>query len=36
MCQNPTGGVFDKPSKNADAYHTCYGLSGYSLATEDY
>ncbi|CAD8199800.1 unnamed protein product [Paramecium octaurelia] len=36
MCQNPAGGIFDKPSKNPDTYHTCYGLSGYSLADKNF
>jgi protein farnesyltransferase subunit beta len=33
-CQNPrgTGGLIDKPGKSADLYHTCYALSGLSLA----
>ena len=33
-CQNPrgTGGMCDKPGKSADLYHTCYALSGLSLA----
>ncbi|KAF0023715.1 hypothetical protein F2P81_024345 [Scophthalmus maximus] len=29
-CQNPTGGLLDKPGK--DFYHTCYCLSGLSIA----
>lgn len=36
MCQNITGGIFDKPSKSPDAYHTCYGLSGYTLADNNF
>ncbi|CAK57978.1 unnamed protein product (macronuclear) [Paramecium tetraurelia] len=36
MCQNASGGIFDKPSKSPDAYHTCYGLSGYSLADSNF
>ncbi len=33
-CQNPrgTGGMCDKPGKSADLYHTCYALSGLSIA----
>ena len=33
-CQNPrgTGGMIDKPGKPPDLYHTCYALSGLSLA----
>ena len=30
--QAPTGGLRDKPSKNADAYHTLYNLAGLSSA----
>ncbi|KAM6499858.1 Terpenoid cyclases/protein prenyltransferase alpha-alpha toroid [Amanita muscaria] len=30
--QHPTGGLRDKPPKNADAYHTLYCLSGLSSA----
>ncbi|KDQ25112.1 hypothetical protein PLEOSDRAFT_1094526 [Pleurotus ostreatus PC15] len=30
--QHPTGGLRDKPPKNADAYHTMYCLSGLSSA----
>ncbi|TGZ76028.1 hypothetical protein CRM22_000049 [Opisthorchis felineus] len=26
------GGLIDKPGKNADCYHTCYALSGLSIA----
>ncbi|CAL8102406.1 unnamed protein product [Calicophoron daubneyi] len=26
------GGLIDKPGKNADVYHTCYALSGLSMA----
>ena len=29
-CQAPKGGLRDKPSKHADAYHTCYSLAGLS------
>jgi len=31
-CQSPGGGMRDKPGKAADHYHTCYCLSGLSLA----
>ncbi|KAL6433912.1 hypothetical protein ACFW04_005849 [Cataglyphis niger] len=31
-CQNPHGGLLDKPGKNRDIYHTCYVLSGLSVA----
>ncbi|XP_015116348.1 protein farnesyltransferase subunit beta [Diachasma alloeum] len=31
-CQHPYGGLLDKPEKNRDIYHTCYGLSGLSIA----
>ncbi|KAM9798233.1 protein farnesyltransferase subunit beta [Neosynchiropus ocellatus] len=31
-CQNPAGGLLDKPSKSRDFYHTCYCLSGLSVA----
>lgn len=31
-CQSETGGLLDKPGKPADHYHTCYSLSGLSLA----
>lgn len=31
-CQSTTGGLIDKPGKNADFYHTCYALSGLSIA----
>ncbi|KAL8278251.1 hypothetical protein RQP46_009424 [Phenoliferia psychrophenolica] len=30
VAQSPTGGLRDKPGKPADAYHTCYNLSGLS------
>jgi len=30
--QSPGGGLRDKPGKPADAYHTCYNLSGHSSA----
>eukprot|EP00828_Plagiopyla_frontata_P048559 TRINITY_DN9342_c0_g1_i1.p2 TRINITY_DN9342_c0_g1~~TRINITY_DN9342_c0_g1_i1.p2 ORF type:complete len:151 (-),score=25.23 TRINITY_DN9342_c0_g1_i1:56-508(-) len=31
-CQSEDGGLFDKPKKPRDLYHTCYSLSGLSLA----
>ncbi|KAL7288080.1 hypothetical protein TKK_0017869 [Trichogramma kaykai] len=31
-CQDPFGGMLDKPGKNSDIYHTCYCLSGLSVA----
>ncbi|XP_059612462.1 protein farnesyltransferase subunit beta [Phlebotomus argentipes] len=31
-CQRPSGGFIDKPGKSADVYHTCYALSGLSIA----
>lgn len=31
-CQVTVGGLRDKPGKHADLYHTCYCLSGLSLA----
>lgn len=31
-CQYPYGGLLDKPGKNRDIYHTCYTLSGLSIA----
>ncbi|KAL2098611.1 hypothetical protein ACEWY4_005091 [Coilia grayii] len=31
-CQCPTGGLLDKPDKLGDFYHTCYCLSGLSIA----
>lgn len=31
-CQHPLGGFVDKPGKRRDFYHTCYALSGLSLA----
>jgi len=31
-CQWHGGGITDKPPKPADYYHTCYGLSGLSVA----
>ncbi|GJN92515.1 hypothetical protein Rhopal_005545-T1 [Rhodotorula paludigena] len=32
VAQAPAGGLRDKPGKPADAYHTCYNLSGASSA----
>jgi len=31
-CQNAAGGLCDKPGKSRDFYHTCYSLSGLSVA----
>ncbi|KAK3922613.1 Protein farnesyltransferase subunit beta, partial [Frankliniella fusca] len=31
-CQNSSGGLIDKPGKARDLYHTCYALSGLSVA----
>ncbi|KNC78255.1 hypothetical protein SARC_09312, partial [Sphaeroforma arctica JP610] len=31
-CQEPFGGCIDKPGKSRDFYHTCYVLSGLSVA----
>ena len=31
-CQHPLGGLIDKPGRQRDYYHTCYGLSGLSVA----
>lgn len=31
-CQKPNGGLIDKPGKPEDLYHTCYCLSGLSIA----
>lgn len=31
-CQDSRGGLVDKPGKSRDYYHTCYTLSGLSLA----
>merc|ERR1712154_658866 len=31
-CQHFQGGITDKPPKASDYYHTCYGLSGLSVA----
>lgn len=32
LAQAPSGGLRDKPGKSADAYHTCYNLSGLSTS----
>ena len=32
-CQNPDGGLWDKPGKKRDLYHTCYATSGFSLSS---
>ena len=34
-CQNMHGGLIDKPGKPRDLYHTCYALSGLSIAQEN-
>ena len=31
-CQHRRGGLLDKPGKSRDFYHTCYTLSGLSVA----
>lgn len=31
-CQDPRGGLVDKPGRSRDFYHTCYALSGLSMA----
>lgn len=31
-CQETTGGLFDKPGKRRDFYHTCYSIAGLSVA----
>lgn len=31
-CQQPNGGIVDKPGKNRDYYHLCYSLSGLSIS----
>lgn len=34
-CQDlPSGGLWDKPGKSRDIYHTCYALSGLSASQE--
>ncbi|KXS16907.1 protein farnesyltransferase subunit beta [Gonapodya prolifera JEL478] len=35
-CQHTTGGLKDKPEKSPDFYHTCYVLSGMSIAQHEY
>lgn len=35
-CQNPSGGLIDKPGKPRDIYHTCYNLSGLSVAQQSH
>ncbi|KAI8593264.1 terpenoid cyclases/protein prenyltransferase alpha-alpha toroid [Geranomyces variabilis] len=35
-CQDPGGGLRDKPEKSPDYYHTCYVLSGLSIAQHSY
>lgn len=32
QCQDPRGGLIDKPGTHRDFYHTCYDLSGLSIA----
>ena len=32
FCQDLRGGLIDKPGKGRDYYHTCYALSGLSVA----
>ena len=32
-CQNDQGGLWDKPGKKRDLYHTTYALSGFSSAS---
>uniref|UniRef100_A0A0N5BR11 Protein farnesyltransferase subunit beta n=1 Tax=Strongyloides papillosus TaxID=174720 RepID=A0A0N5BR11_STREA len=32
ISQDPLGGLKDKPGKHCDLYHTCYSLSGLSIA----
>lgn len=31
-CQNLHGGLLDKPGRHRDFFHTCYTLSGLSVA----
>ncbi|XP_074599533.1 farnesyl transferase beta subunit [Brevipalpus obovatus] len=31
-CQDPKGGLIDKPGMKSDFYHTCYDLSGLTIA----
>lgn len=35
-CQHNDGGLIDKPGKPRDIYHTCYALSGLSVAQLDF
>ncbi|KAI9344293.1 terpenoid cyclases/protein prenyltransferase alpha-alpha toroid [Obelidium mucronatum] len=35
-CQAPKGGLRDKPGKHPDYYHSCYCLSGLSIAQHNY
>ncbi|ORY48617.1 terpenoid cyclases/Protein prenyltransferase [Rhizoclosmatium globosum] len=35
-CQSPKGGLRDKPEKHPDYYHSCYCLSGLSIAQHNY
>ena len=35
-CQYPSGGLVDKPGKSRDYYHTCYCLSGLSVAQHSF
>ena len=34
FCQDKKGGLWDKPGKNRDIYHSCYSLCGLSLSQE--
>ena len=33
-CQDERGGLWDKPGKKRDLYHTCYAMCGLSLSQE--
>ena len=33
-CQDPKGGLWDKPGKKRDLYHTCYSIAGLSSASQ--
>jgi len=35
-CQDASGGLWDKPGKSRDYYHTCYALAGLSVSQYDY
>ena len=35
-CQYPSGGLVDKPGKSRDYYHSCYCLSGLSIAQHSF